>query len=107
MVGGGSFRPEVDIDFRLPIKLVKSNRMNFQSQNYGLTMGFNVGRDGMLLELFVEGDVACAEAFYSDETHIFSLALFKNPLPMEVVAWPIGEALKRLTERHTNIVTSN
>lgn len=60
--------------------------MNFQGQNYGLTMGSDVQRDGMFLELFSEGSGVCAEAFYNDGTKNFSLSLFKKSLPMDAVA---------------------
>ena len=77
--------------------------MNFQGQNYGLTMGSDVHRDGMFLELCPEGRLACAEAFYSDDTHKFSLSLFEDSLPMEAVTWLIDEALKRLPAGHADI----
>lgn len=80
--------------------------MNFQGQNYGLTMGSDVQRDGMFLELYPEGGMACAEVFYSDATQKFSLSLFEKSLPMEAVTWLIDEARNRLPARHTDIVTN-
>lgn len=97
------YGPKAGAYCHFSINPFKHNPMNFQGQNYGLTRGSDVQRNGMFLELYPEGGMACAEVFYNDDTHKFSLSLYENSLPMEAVTWLIDEALKRLPARHQDI----
>ena len=67
-------------------------------QQFKVIMGSDVQRDGMYLELSLEGGSDLAEVFYSDTTHTFSLTLFEPAVPLEAVEWLISEARRRLPQ---------
>jgi hypothetical protein len=67
--------------------------------SFELTMGSDVHRDGMFLELSdgVIENAPLAEVFYADPDGQMTLATFDNAsIPLEVVEWLISEARRRL-----------
>jgi hypothetical protein len=62
--------------------------------DYKTTLGTDLGRDGMFLELSRVGNVV-AEAFYSDTTQKISIRVFES-LPIEAVDFLSAEARRRL-----------
>ena len=68
-------------------------------ESFELTMGSDVQRDGMFLELSdgVIEHAPLAEVFYDDLNGQMTLATFDNAsVPLEVVEWLILEARRRL-----------
>ncbi len=65
---------------------------------YVYTVGSDVDRDGMYLEVAEKpGDKnALFEFFYSDLTQKMSLNAFKQDIPVELLEWAISIAKKRL-----------
>ncbi|MBU1192106.1 MAG: hypothetical protein KKE76_10355 [Gammaproteobacteria bacterium] len=55
-------------------------------EGYGTQRGSDIHRDGMYLELVDEntGDLV-AEVFYSDTTHMMTISIFQQELPLHVV----------------------
>lgn len=67
--------------------------------SFELTMGSDVQRDGMFLELSdgVVENAPLAEVFYADADGQMTLATFDNAsVPLEVVEWLIAEGKRRL-----------
>lgn len=67
--------------------------------SFELTMGSDVQRDGMYLELSdgVIEHAPLAEVFYDDSSGQMTFATFDNAsLPLEVVEWLISEGRRRL-----------
>lgn len=67
--------------------------------SFELTMGSDVQRDGMFLELSdgVIEHAPLAEVFYADTNGQMTLATFGNvSIPLEVVEWLISEGRRRL-----------
>jgi hypothetical protein len=62
---------------------------------FTITLGSDVERDGMFLELARSSEVV-AEAFYSDHTKKISISFLDQPLPIEVVEFLTAEAWRRL-----------
>ncbi|WP_202801687.1 hypothetical protein [Variovorax sp. CF313] len=76
-------------------------KMNFHGRDFETVMGSDVQRDGMFLELREIGGKDCAEVFYSDLTHEFTVTMFEPSLPVEVLTWLVDEAHSRLPARNT------
>ena len=73
--------------------------MKVQDHEYECTMGSDVHRDGMYLELNRAGrehEGALAEVFYSDVDGAMMFSGYAADLPLEVIDWFIAEAKKRL-----------
>jgi len=69
--------------------------------SFELTMGSDVHRDGMFLELSdgVIEHTPLAEIFCADANGQMTLATFDNrSIPLEVVEWLISEARRRLPQ---------
>lgn len=74
--------------------------MNIQGRNFTTIMGSDVQRDGMFLELRDADGKDCAEVFYSDLTHEFTVTTFVPSLPLEALTWLFNEALGRLPAKN-------
>ena len=74
--------------------------MNFRGRDFETVIGSDVQRDGMFLELRETGGKCCAEVFYSDSTHEFTMTKFEASLPEEVLTWLLNEAHSRLPARN-------
>lgn len=77
--------------------------MNFHGRDFETVMGSDVQRDGMFLELREIGGKDCAEVFYSDLTHDFTVTMFEPSLPEAALTWLINEAHSRLPARDTTL----
>jgi hypothetical protein len=67
--------------------------------DYSFTLGSDVVRDGMFLEMEVgdgDGQRTIAEIFYSDETGKFFLNCFEQNVSLELIEHLIAEGRKRL-----------
>ncbi len=73
-------------------------RMKMFSDKYEGTIGSDLERDGMYLEVTDSRNSADAylEIFYSDETNKFSLTLFKESVELELIEEAIEIAKLRL-----------
>jgi hypothetical protein len=67
---------------------------------YELTWGSDVIRDGMFMEATLEetGDTL-AEVFCSDETGLFTISVYAENLPLELLERPIAAARETLPPR--------
>jgi hypothetical protein len=74
--------------------------MNIQGRNFETIMGSDVQRDGMFLELREASGKDCAEVFYNDLTHEFTVTTFVQSLPLEALTWLFNEALERLPAKN-------
>lgn len=94
------FPPEADIgpaDYASAIWGIRMSKS--PAGSFELTMGSDVQRDGMFLELSdgVIEHAPLAEVFYADANGQMTLATFDNgSIPLEVVEWLISEAKRRL-----------
>ena len=72
--------------------------MKHGDKEYRYTMGSDVIRDGMYIEISDQpnGTDAIIEIFYSDVSHSMNVALYKPNVPLEVVEWAISVARERL-----------
>jgi len=65
-------------------------------QNYEATIGSDVQRDGMYLELVDQYKHIVGEIFFSDVNEEMSITLCQPGVPIEVVEWMIARAKVRL-----------
>lgn len=76
--------------------------MTLEGRDYALTMGSDVARDGMFLELDdVTGGqrVNVGEWFYSDVNASLTFTAFRCDVPAAVLDWFRAEAARRLPPR--------
>ncbi|AMO25599.1 hypothetical protein GCM10027034_09790 [Ramlibacter solisilvae] len=77
--------------------------MKIGDLEYRFTRGSDVVRDGMFLEADVVGAAerrTVAEVFYSDATGKFSVTLFEESVPAELVEFLIADAKACLPPTH-------
>ncbi|RVC46784.1 MAG: hypothetical protein EOS65_20220 [Mesorhizobium sp.] len=65
-------------------------------RNYEATIGSDVQRDGMYLELADQYEHIVGEIFFSDVDEKMTLTLSQPDVPLEVVEWMIATAKVRL-----------
>ncbi|MDX8539293.1 MULTISPECIES: hypothetical protein [Mesorhizobium] len=65
-------------------------------RNYEATIGSDVQRDGMYLELADQYEHIVGEIFFSDVDGKMTLTLSQPDVPLEVVEWMIATAKVRL-----------
>ena len=73
--------------------------MKVRGRATAVTMGSDIPRDGMYLELFYEGhehEDAIATIFRSDQDGSMTFSAFEPDVPLEVVEWLISEGKRRL-----------
>jgi hypothetical protein len=73
--------------------------MKLRGRTIAVTMGSDVPRDGMYLELFYDGhehENSIAEVFRSDRDGSMTFSAFEPEIPLEVVEWLISEGKRRL-----------
>ena len=71
--------------------------VEIEGQTYTVVRGSDVDRDGMYLELKIEGQPAeVAEVFYADETGEFSVTTFENRVPLAAMEWLIRQSRELL-----------
>lgn len=76
--------------------------MTFEGREYAITMGSDVERDGMFLELddvTNGGRDTVGEWFYSDADGSLTFSEHRRRLPTAVLDWFRGEAARRLPPR--------
>ena len=75
--------------------------MKHGQKQYSYTMGSDVVRDGMYIEVSDQpnGTNAIIEVFYSDVSHEMSVTLFRPDVPLAVLEWAIALAHRRLPAR--------
>lgn len=75
--------------------------MSELSKDFRTTLGSDVQRDGMFLELIdtTTGD-AVAEVFYSDATQEMTISVFRPELPLQIVELLIERAKHDLPPKH-------
>ena len=66
-------------------------------QSYGVTVGSDVQRDGMYLEVEDDAKAVLAEVFYSDRDGSMTFTGYRADLPLPLVEWLIALAKERLT----------
>lgn len=68
--------------------------MEFDGKRYASVRGSDIQRDGMYLEVHEAdgGARAILEVFYSDAKHRFTLSLFAENVPVELVEMAIATA---------------
>ena len=64
--------------------------------SYGATVGSDIDRDGMYLELADDAKVVIAEIFYSDDTGNMTFTSHRADLPLPLIEWLIAQAKVRL-----------
>jgi hypothetical protein len=62
-----------------------------QGRHYHMILASDLQRDGMGLELH-SGGRAVSEVFYSDVSREFTISVFEQGLPLEVIEQLIGKA---------------
>lgn len=65
-------------------------------QSYGVTVGSDIQRDGMYLEIDDDAGAVLAEVFYHDGDHTMTFTGYRDDLPLPLVEWMIVQAKKRL-----------
>ena len=73
--------------------------MEFEGHTYEITMGSDLDRDGMFLELDelgLGGRETLAEWFYSDLDGSMEFTAYTDGVPAAVLEWFRGEAARRL-----------
>lgn len=71
-------------------------------QNYGVTVGSDIQRDGMYLEVEDNAKAVLAEVFYSDRDNSMTFTSYRTDLPLPLVEWLIAHAKERLTPTSGN-----
>ena len=71
-------------------------------QSYAVTVGSDIQRDGMYLEVEDNAKVALAEVFYSDRDNSMTFTGYRTDLPLPLVEWLIAHAKERLTPASGN-----
>jgi hypothetical protein len=68
----------------------------FESISYEYTVGSDVERNGMFLEVAPSPDQEVVlEIFYSDQAHTMTFTAFRADIPLPVIDWAITEAKDR------------
>ncbi len=72
--------------------------LEHNGQVYPCTIGSDVIRDGMYLEVGVQADgtVPIFEIFYSDVTHDMTVSLFEHDVPLAILEAAIAMAREKL-----------
>lgn len=73
--------------------------MRFGDREYRGTVGSDVDRNGMYLEvdeLTGSHPTSVLEVFYSDSNGAMTITAHRAELPFELVEWALGEARRRL-----------
>lgn len=72
--------------------------LSLKDNVYTYTVGSDVQRDGMYLEVSDDpkGRSVLLEIFYSDRTREMTISVFSRDVPLEAVEWAISAAKKRL-----------
>jgi hypothetical protein len=66
-------------------------------QSYGVTVGSDIQRNGMYLEVDDGAKSVPAEVFYSDCDNSMTFTSYRADLPLPLVEWMIAYAKERLT----------
>ncbi|PTW44175.1 hypothetical protein C8J25_11110 [Sphingomonas faeni] len=66
-------------------------------QSYAITVGSDIQRDGMYLEVEDAAKAVLAEVFYSDRDNRMTFTGYRADLPLPLVEWLIFHAKERLT----------
>ena len=80
------------------VSKMASEYFEYDGKSYQCSMGSDVRRDGMFVEVGEgpDGLNTLIHIFYSDVTHRMTATLFKPSIPLEVVEWAASVARKRL-----------
>ena len=70
--------------------------LEISGQRYGVTVGSDIQRDGMYLEVEDEAKAVLAEVFYSDRDDSMTFTGYRPDLPLTLVEWMIAHARERL-----------
>jgi hypothetical protein len=65
-------------------------------QSYVVTVGSDIQRDGMYLEVEDDAEAVLAEVFYHDGDHTMTFTSYRSNLPLPLVEWMIVHAKERL-----------
>lgn len=76
--------------------------IEIMGQSYGVTVGSDIQRDGMYLEVEDNAKAVLAEVFYSDRENSMTFTSYRNDLPLPLVEWLIAYAKERLTPTSGN-----
>jgi hypothetical protein len=71
-------------------------------QSYAVTVGSDIQRDGMYLEVEDGEKAVLAEVFYRDHDDSMTFTGYRADLPLPLVEWLIAHAKERLTPRREN-----
>ncbi len=70
--------------------------VEISGQSYGVTVGSDIQRDGMYLEVDDAAGAVLAEVFYHDGDHTTTFTGYRDDLPLPLVEWMIVQAKERL-----------
>ncbi|ESQ78196.1 hypothetical protein [Asticcacaulis sp. YBE204] len=72
--------------------------LEYKGKTYRCVVGSDVIRDGMYIEVSIDGDDSdpLIEIFYSDVTHDLSVTVFQPDIALAVLEWAISVARERL-----------
>lgn len=65
-------------------------------QSYDVTVGSDIQRDGMYLEVEGDAKAVLAEVFFHDRDHTMTFTSYQSDLPLPLVEWIIVHAKERL-----------
>jgi hypothetical protein len=68
-------------------------------QIYGVTVGSDIQRDGLYLEVENAAKAVLAEVFYSDHDGSMTFTSYQPDLPLPLVEWLIAHGKERLPPR--------
>ena len=71
-------------------------------QSYWVTVGSDIQRDGMYLEVEDGEKAVLAEVFYSDRDDSMTFTGYRAGLPLPLIEWLIAHAKERLTPMSGN-----
>lgn len=71
--------------------------VEISGQSYVVTIGSDVQRNGMYLEVEDAAKVILAEVFYHDGDHTMTFTSYYSDLPLPLIEWMIVHARDRLT----------
>jgi hypothetical protein len=65
-------------------------------QRYSVTVGSDIQRDGMYLEVEDDAKAVLAEVFFHDRDRTMTFTSYQSDLPLPLVKWMIDHAKERL-----------
>ncbi|TPJ77031.1 hypothetical protein [Mesorhizobium sp. B2-6-2] len=75
--------------------------IEFAGKSYEATIGSDLQRDGMYLELADQDQRVVGEIFFSDVDGKMTVTLFQPEVPLEMIEWMIATARVRLPPADT------